>query len=375
MRDTTSPVYWVWLHELQGLSPISKRKLLKALGNPRDIFQASLQTIVSIVSKEGLSTEGASLVAERKSIGVKLGPVWSSRDLRIAEAILTANGKGAIGTLCAHDVRYRHIFESDSQSPLVLYYRGTLAPPEVPVLGIIGSRACTAYGRMVTVAAVTEAVGKGQVVASGLSFGIDALAHQTSLEQGGTTYAFVPCGLHKAQPASHAALFEHIADSGAVITPYAYGKEALPFRFIGRNGLLATWCDTLLVIESGGKGGSMNTARSALAKGKRVLAVPNSLLEPRSWGTNQLLVEGAKAYLNEKLLRGDTDHRPASGKSAHGGEGTIIGALRDKAMATSEIVLLVGDSGCAVMEYLTDMELADKLEFRSDGKWHLVGGP
>ena len=149
----------------------------------------------------------------------------------------------------------------------------------------------------------------------------------------------------------------------------------MPFRFIGRYVLLASWCDSLIVFESGGKGGSMNTARSALAKGKRVLAVPNSLLEPRSWGTNQLLVEGAKAYLNEKLLRGDTDHRPASGKSAHGGEGTIIGALRDKAMATSEIVLLVGDSGCAVMEYLTDMELADKLEFRSDGKWHLVGGP
>jgi len=76
--------------------------------------------------------------------------------------------------------------------------------------------------------------------------------------------ALSSCGLHKAQPASHADLMERIADTGAVITPYAYGREALRFRFIGRNDLLASWCNTLLVVEAGMKSGSMYTARSAL---------------------------------------------------------------------------------------------------------------
>ena len=135
---------------------------------------------------------------------------------------------------------------------------------------------------MVTGAAVSELVQKGNIIASGLSFGIDALAHEATLQCKGVTYAFVPCGLHTTQPTSHVALMEQIADTGAVITPYVFGKEALPFRFIGRNTILASWCDTLLVIEARSKGGTMNPERSALKKGKRVLAVPNSLLEPIS---------------------------------------------------------------------------------------------
>lgn len=78
---------------------------------------------------------------------------------------------------------------------------------------------------------------------------------------------------------------ERIAETGLVLTPYAYGREALPFRFIGRNDLLASWCSSLLVVEARTQSGSMYTAHSALAKGKRV----NSLLEPKSSGTNLLL--------------------------------------------------------------------------------------
>ena len=251
-----------------------------------------------------------------------------------------------------------------------------------------------------TKAAVTDLVGEGNIIASGLSFGIDALAHKTTLNNHGVTYAFVPCGLHKAQPASHTALMEQIADTGAVITPYPFGKEALPFRFIGRNSVLASWCDTVLVIEARIKSGSMNTARSALKKGKRVLAVPNSLLTRSSSGTNQLLAEGAQVYLNDRLQ--GCDHTPlqsvidsssfsssssssslssssfpsscSSSCSTHHDEQAIIKLLHSQALTTTEIKALVPDSGLSVMESLSNMELADKVMFRPDGRWHLVGG-
>jgi len=131
-----------------------------------------------------------------------------------------------------HDEHYRHIYAADKKTPLILYYRGRLSDPDIPVVGVIGSRSCTSYGCLVTKAAVSELVQKKNIIASGLSFGIDALAHKTTLKCQGVTYAFVPCGLHKAQPASHAALMEKLADTTAVITAYAFGKEALPFLFI-----------------------------------------------------------------------------------------------------------------------------------------------
>ncbi len=366
-------LYWIWLNELRGLPLKAKRKLLETLGTPREIYHASFDTITSILAT---GSPHASSVAEG-SYEPAYASVWAGRSLEVAESILTNHDKHAIHLLTPHDEHYRPIYTSDQKTPLVLYYRGKLSPPKTPIVGVIGSRSCSSYGELVTKAAVTDLVGEGNIIASGLSFGIDALAHRTTLLSQGVTYAFVPSGLHKAQPASHTALMEQIADTGAVITPYPFGKEALPFRFIGRNSVLASWCDTVLVIEARTNSGSMNTARSALKKGKRVLAVPNSLLTRSSSGTNQLLAEGAQVYLNDRLLGSNYTPQQSifeSSPSAHHDEQVIIQVLRSQSLTTGEIEALVPDSTLSVMESLSNMELADKVKFRPDGRWHLVGG-
>ena len=364
-------VYWVWLNELRGLPLQAKRKLLQTLGSPKELYQSSLECVTQVLSN---SSRYASTVAEGPKERAYVS-AWAERNLEYAESVLRNNENHGIHLLCPLDEHYRRIYANDQKNPLLLYYRGTLSHPDIPIVGVIGSRSCTSYGKMVTGAAVSELVQKGNIIASGLSFGIDALAHEATLQCKGVTYAFVPCGLHTVQPASHAALMEQIADTGAVISPYVFGKEALPFRFIGRNNLLAAWCDTLLVIEAGSTSGTMNTARSALKKGKRVLAVPNSLLEPRSCGTNHLLVEGAQAYVNDRLLLLDhKDQNTTLDSLSQQSEQAIIKALRTGSLSTSEMATLVQDKDLSVMECLSDMELADKIVFRSDGKWHLVGG-
>jgi DNA processing protein len=282
--------------------------------------------------------------------------------------------KHRIKTLCATDSPYSHIFTRDANVPLVLYYRGRIAQPEVPITGIIGSRACSSYGREVTKAAVYQALSRKEIIASGLSFGTDALAHETTLSHQGLTYAFLPCGLHRTQPVAHTALCEKIEEHGAVITPFAYGKEALPFRFIERNELLVAWCDTLLVVEARMKSPCMNTARIALSHGKRVFAVPHSLLEPRSEGTNHLLAQGAQVYLNDALLENPGMHPALDATHQEQGQ-KIITVLNDKPLGTGELVSLVGQETSLVMENLAAMEVADQVEYRSDGKWHWVGGP
>ena len=140
MRMLTVPyrgVYWVWRNDLRGISTAVKRTLLKELGDPKEIFHASLSTVADVLARSGA----------RRDAGHALPTVWSQRNLRYAEGVLTKHEKQDIKTLCANDWRYTAIFQRDAQAPLVLYYRGNLAEPDVPVIGIIGSRSCTSYGR------------------------------------------------------------------------------------------------------------------------------------------------------------------------------------------------------------------------------------
>ena len=370
-------VYWIWLNELRGIPLRTKRTLLELLGNPEKVFNASCGDIAEVLAGNGKDPVAG--VADRNHPD-GFAPLWSRRNLGQAESILRTHEEHHIETLCGADLHYRHIYAHDPKVPLVLYYRGKLAQPEIPQIGIIGSRSCSSYGRRVTREAVREAVAQGKVIASGLSFGIDALAHETTLALGGTTYAFLPCGLHAAQPAAHAQLMERIISNGAVVTPYSYGKEALPFRFIERNDLLAAWSDTLLVVEARIQSGSIRTARTAMAKGKRVFAVPNSLLEPNSHGTNHLLAEGAHVYLNDSLLatpvaRDILGPHDANGTAAQGQGQRILTILTEKPLGTGDLVSLVGQETPLVMESLAAMEVADQVEYRSDGRWHRVGGP
>jgi hypothetical protein len=53
----------------------------------------------------------------------------------------------------------------------------------------------------------------------------------------------------------------------------------------------------------------------------------------------------------------------------------IITALEAHPLGTGELVASVGDESSLVMESLAAMELAEQIEYRSDGKWHRVGGP
>jgi len=364
-------LYWVWLNELPGLSLAVKRKLMQAFASPKEIYHATVDTIADALLQNSSSAGNLTRFREQK-----LCSVWSQRNLKDAETVLHTNEQYQVKILCAHDTVYNQIYHAHADSPLVLYYRGTLACSHNSILGVIGSRSCTSYGRLITKIAVEEAVDNYQIIASGLSFGIDALAHEETLAHGGITYAFLPCGLHKAQPASHAQLMERITQTGAVISPYSCGRAALPFRFIGRNHLLASWCHTLMVVEARMNSGSMDTARNALAKQKHVLSVPNSLLEPQSLGTNQLLAEGARAYITTRSLTREGPHSTQQLTQDKHLERFITKQLHNKAATTAELT-----AGCAsgddstIMERLAALELAHTIEYRTDGKWHSIGGP
>ena len=92
-------------------------------------------------------------------------------------------------------------------------------------IAIVGARMASAYGRGVARELAAELVARPISVVSGMARGIDAEAHQATLEAGGRTIAVLGSGLDVVYPREHIALAEHIAANGAVVSEFGLGSR------------------------------------------------------------------------------------------------------------------------------------------------------
>ena len=175
--------------------------------------------------------------------------------------------------------------------PLALWVRGPadLATLAVRGLGMVGSRAATAYGELVTADLGYGVAACGVTVVSGGAYGIDAAAHRAALAAGSPTVLVSAGGLDRAYPPGNAALYERVADSGAVLSESPPGANPQRHRFLSRNRLIAALSTATLVVEAARRSGAANTAAHAVAQGRPLLAVPGPITSPMSAGCHELI--------------------------------------------------------------------------------------
>lgn len=189
------------------------------------------------------------------------------------------------------------------QPPKDLYFLGLdLAEQlQAPVLGIVGSRKVTVYGRQMTERFAEAAARQGICIVSGLAIGVDSIAHEACVKVGGRTIAVLPSGLKSIYPAMHRGLARKIIEKqGTLISEYADDARPHQGSFIERNRIIAGLSDALLVTEAAERSGSLYTANFAMEIGKPVLAVPGNITSPTSSGTNNLIKSGAITVTNEQ---------------------------------------------------------------------------
>ena len=182
--------------------------------------------------------------------------------------------------------------------PLALWVRGAhrdlLSGDEL--VSVVGARAASGYGEHVA-AEFAHGLGKaGYAVVSGAAYGIDGAAHRGALAAGATTCAFLACGLDIDYPAGHARLLEAIAGQGVVLSEYPPGTPPRKHRFLVRNRLIAAIGAATDVVEAGPRSGAANTANTADALGRPVMAVPGQITAKNSVGCHALVRSG-KAVL------------------------------------------------------------------------------
>lgn len=188
-------------------------------------------------------------------------------------------------------------FAEIPQAPSSLFMRGSLEGiKNKKIIAIVGARAHTSYGTQVCRDIVYGLSGYPVVIVSGLALGIDAIAHKTALDVGLTTIAFPGSGLGEKvlYPAQHRGLAEDIiSHGGALLSEFPNNFKATPWSFPKRNRLVAGIADLVLVIEAKEKSGALITARLGTEYNKIVCAVPGSVYNDASGGTNWLLRLGA----------------------------------------------------------------------------------
>ena len=101
---------------------------------------------------------------------------------------------------------------------LLLYALGDLALLEMDLIGVVGSRKPTAYGRAMGQRLATDLAAHGLGIISGLARGIDTAAHQGALDANGKTIAVLGCGVDVVYPSENKKLYEAIASRGLILS-------------------------------------------------------------------------------------------------------------------------------------------------------------
>lgn len=196
------------------------------------------------------------------------------------------------------DNRYPALLREIPDAPPILYVRGTYDwHTHHPMITIVGTRKPSVYGRQVAQDFARRLSQAGCTIISGLAFGVDGLAHEATLENGGRTIAVIGSGIDDASiaPQSHLALAHRIMEhDGAVMSEFVPGTTVTVGTFPARNRIMAGMSPLTLVIEAGEQSGTLITARLALEYNRDVCAVPGSIFAPGAVGCHRLIQRGAK---------------------------------------------------------------------------------
>jgi DNA processing protein len=198
---------------------------------------------------------------------------------------------------CRHDASYPPGLVDAADGPWALIGRGdsellARLEPEAAVT-VVGARRASTYGREIARELARELAASGQVVVSGLAFGIDACAHRGALEAGGLTVAVLGCGADVSYPAAHRSLWRRVGELGLVLSELPPGTGAWRWTFPARNRIMAALAGMTVVVEAAERSGSLITADLAADLGRDLGAVPGPVSSKLSAGPNHLLVGGA----------------------------------------------------------------------------------
>jgi len=178
--------------------------------------------------------------------------------------------------------------------PAFLFVKGRIESVDECAVAIVGTRQPSNYGKLVAEKLSVQLAALGITIVSGLAYGIDTAAHQSTVRSGGRTIAVLGSGVDRIYPSENEKLAHRIIEQGAVVSEFPMGCGPDRANFPRRNRLIGGMSLGVIVVEAGEKSGALITASMALEQNREVFAVPGNIDSKKSVGCNALIKEGAQ---------------------------------------------------------------------------------
>lgn len=274
-KHTEDLKYWLCLGKNPKIGALSFKQIMATSLSFKEVLNSSEEKLIKAGLPKKLVRE---IIISQKSFK--------------PDRVITELKKYKVSAITINNPNYPELLKEIYDPPTILYYRGNLNLNELMV-GIVGSRKPTDYGRHITYDLSYKLALCGVTIVSGLALGTDSIAHQAALDAKGKTIAVLGCGLDKIYPSSHERLAKEMLDKkSGIVSEYPIGTAPTRYSFPIRNRIISGLCQALIVTEAAEGSGSLITAKSALEQNREVFAVPGSIYNKNSFGTNHLIKSG-----------------------------------------------------------------------------------
>jgi len=200
-----------------------------------------------------------------------------------------------ISVITIFDTEYPPYLKEIYQPPWALFVKGNVSLlKKETLLAVVGSRQATQYGKNAIRLIFPELIENDIVIVSGLARGIDALAHEYAVKNGGHTIAVIAGGLYHIYPKENLNLAMELMKTQLVVSEYPPNTKPQRWHFPARNRIISGMSRGTFIIEAKRKSGSLITANYAVNEGREVFSLPGSIFNPFSVGANELIQQGAK---------------------------------------------------------------------------------
>ncbi|MDD4062220.1 MAG: DNA-processing protein DprA [Candidatus Pacebacteria bacterium] len=243
---------------------------------------------------------------------------------------------------------YPSILKGIEDAPVALNYRGDFDESIFSdTLAVVGSRRITSYGKRVVEEIVSKVAKEGVTIVSGFMYGVDAAAHRAALSVGGKTIAVMPCGVDVIHPAYQRDLYKEIEEKGLILSEFDNGYPPSKWTYPKRNRIVVGLSKAVLAVEAEEKSGTLISVNLAVKYKRKLFAVPGSIFNPTSQGTNRIIKEGlAKSVLSaeEILSFFNKSSEKRSAKKVEGlseNEKKVFDVLKSEAMDANSICKII----------------------------------
>ena len=159
-------LYHIGLSIIPNIGSVLGKNLIACCGSAEAIFKSPKQKLLKVPG-----------IGEDRADGIVNSDV-----LKRAEKELKFIEQHKINPYFFSDEAYPQRLKACADGPMLLFYMGEADLNATKIVAIVGTRKATEYGKEVTKKLVVDLSAQNILIASGLAFGIDVVAHSAALD-------------------------------------------------------------------------------------------------------------------------------------------------------------------------------------------------